>query len=85
MDDKIDEVLKLNDNQKLNLTSKVFPDLYPLAVSYSNCCKNIYKDYVNLLDEANKFHKMMEKGLDYVVIPQLTKLVVWFEENKNMP
>ena len=78
LDTKIEELLKLNETQKMNLTTKVFPDLYPLAVSYSSCCKNIYKDYVRLLDEANKFHKMMEKGLDYVVIPQLTKLVVWF-------
>lgn len=84
LDDQISDLLELNESQKVNLKTKVLPQLYPLAISYSNCCKNIYKDYVNLLDEANKFHKMMEKGLNYVIVPQLTKLIVWFEENKNV-
>jgi len=49
LDDKINDILNVNEAQRLNLTNNIFPDLYPLAVSFSNCCKNIYKDYVSLL------------------------------------
>lgn len=59
-------------------------DLHPAAVSFSNSCKGLYRSYIKLLDEGRKFHDKLAVVLSYSAYPQLTKIVIWFDENENI-
>ena len=85
VDKKASELLNLSEGQKNYFKTTAFQELHPAAISLDNSCKNLYKCYISLLDEAKKFHDKLMTGLNYTIVPQLTRLIFWFDDNKHLP